>query len=87
MYHQHYLPRASEIHEARFQKFLREFASYETEQLLRAAQDRFLDAYSLWLRHQSPVTYEQLDTAVMILRRLDSTFRFLLPSAQGCAHA
>ena len=87
MHHDHYLPRASEVLEARFQKFLREFGAYEANALLQEAQDRFLDAYSLWLRHQSPVTYEQLYAAVMILRRLDPTFRFPLPSAHGVAHA
>lgn len=74
----HYLPK-SEVHAQRFQKFLREFAAYEAQAALRLAQDRFLDAYSIWVRHRSPVTTENLQQAILTLRALDPAFRFPLP--------
>ena len=76
----HYPPRSAEVLEARFQKFLREFAVYEADQNRQVAQDRFLDAYSLWLRHHSPVSYENLCQAIVVLRKLDANFQFPLPS-------
>ena len=89
MAHQH-LPKAAELTEARFQKFAREFAVYEAEHLRQAAQDQFLDAYSIWMRHRSPVTYENLVHAILNLRQLDSAFQFPLPGTgalRGLLHA
>ena len=79
----HYLPKASEVREARFHKFLEELATYETDVQKQAAQDRFLDAYSVWLRHRSPVTTENLHQAVLVLRAIDPAFRFPLPLTGG----
>ena len=89
MTHQH-PPKAAELTEARFQKFVREFAVYEAERLRQAAQDQFLDAYSIWMRHRSPVTYEHLVHAILHLRQLDPSFQFPLPGTsvlRGLLHA
>ena len=72
------LPKA-DVSAQRFQKFLRDFAAYEAQWQKQTAQDRFLDAYSIWLRHRSPVTTENLQQAILALRLLDSTFQFPLP--------
>ncbi len=79
MQHQ-YLPKSSEVSEARFQKFLKEFANYELVWNKTRAEDHFLDAYSIWLRHRSPVSYEILREATLALRALDASFRFPLPT-------
>ena len=78
---QHYTPKASEVSDARFQKFLKDFTAYETIWMKTVAQDRFLDAYSVWIRHRSPVTYENLLHAIVKLRKLDASFQFPLPAA------
>ena len=83
MQHHNSLPKASEIRDARFQKFLKEFAGYESDCNKQAAQDRFLDAYSIWIRHRSPVTTENLYQAVIALRALDHTFQFPLPVVES----
>lgn len=86
----HYVPKAPEVSDARFQKFLKDFGVYEAAWLRTAAQDRFLDAYSIWMRHRSPVTYEHLLQAIVTLRRLDPSFQFPLPGAadlRGAFHA
>jgi len=82
-----YLPKAADLQSARFQKFLKEFTLYETACHTQAAQDRFLDAYSLWMRHRSPITYENLYEAVALLRQLDPAFRFPLPHDGATADA
>ena len=81
MHHHHYLPKASDVSEARFQKFMQEFAAYETDWKKHAAQDQFLDAYSVWMRHRSPITYENLVQTILVLRKLDPAFQFPLPGA------
>ena len=53
-------PRRTEVREARFHKFEQEFAAYEVTVQQQQAQDRLLDAYSIWMRHRSPVTAENL---------------------------
>ena len=79
----HYLPKAVEVNDARFQKFLKELAGYEADCHRQAAQDRFLDAYSIWIRHRSPVTTDNLYQAVIALRALDHTFQFPLPVVES----
>ena len=76
-----HLPRSTEVSEARFQKFLKEFSTYEHDWNRARAEDRFLDAYSVWLRHRSPVSYEILREATIELRALDPSFQFPLPTA------
>ncbi len=78
-----HLPRTVEVKEAQFQQFLRDVAQYESAQRCQAAQDRFLDAYSIWLRHRSPITQENLIAAARVLRALDPTFAFALPPHRG----
>ena len=74
----HYLSKA-DVSTQRFQKFLQEFAAYEARSQTEAAQDRFLDAYSIWMHHRSPVTTTNLQQAILALRALDPAFHFLLP--------
>lgn len=69
----------TEVSAHRFKKFLDELAVYEAAIELHAAQDRFLDAYAIWQRHRSPITIDNLQQAVLALRRLDPSFRFPLP--------
>ena len=73
-----YVPK-SEVSAMRFQQFLKEFTAYETVNQRQQAQDRFLDAYSIWLRHRSPVTTDNLQQAIFGLRELDPGFKFPLP--------
>ena len=49
-------PTATEVSEARFKRFLKDFESYEREVTFQRTLDGFLDVYSAWKRtHRSPL--------------------------------
>jgi len=68
-------PTATEISEARFKRFLKEFETYERQATFQRTLDAFLDLYSAWKRtHRSPLKL-RLVMLAFELHRLNHEFQ------------
>lgn len=66
---------ASELLEARFRRFLRDFKSYERQLAFQQTMDSFLDLYSDWKKKHEPLTKLRLVMLAFELHRLDKGFQ------------
>lgn len=67
-------PSGSEISEARFKKFVKDFAVYERKLTYTKTMDSFLDLYSAWKRTHKEALKLRLVMMAFELHRLDKHF-------------
>ncbi len=64
------------LSENELKQFFDQLDAYESELLLKAKQDEFLDLYHQWLSTQSEELRQKVNTLAEELQELDSSFQF-----------
>lgn len=73
--HTRNVPTATEVSEARFKRFLKDFETYERQASFERTLDAFLDLYSAWKRTHRPPLKLRLVMLAFELHRLNRNFQ------------
>ena len=68
-------PSGSEVSEARFRRFLKDFETYERKFAFERTLDAFLDLYSSWKKTRAQPVKIRLVMLAFELHRLDHSFQ------------